>query len=110
MLVPVYLKLGAGAENSLLLSFSFLFFLFFVCLFFKIAAAKARKESNLPATPASLKLASVQRFRGQFLGSENQVHSHFAARFPAPRSNPFPFYIPFLTKKVALSYPFLLNI
>ena len=83
MLVPVYLKLGAGADNSLLR--------FFFCsfVFFKIAAVRARKESSLPATPASLKLASNQRFRGQFLRSENQVHSHFAARTLAPRSNPF---------------------
>lgn len=80
MLVPVYLKLGAGADNSLLR---------FFFAFFKIAAVRARKESSLPATPASLKLASNQRFRGQFLRSENQVHSHFAARTLAPRSNPF---------------------
>ena len=76
MLVPVYLKLRAGADNSLPL-FCFCFCLF---VFFKIAAVRARKESILPATPASLKLASNQRFRGQFLRSENQVHSHFAAR------------------------------
>ena len=106
MLVPVYLKLGAGADNSLL---RFLFVCLLVC-FFKIAAVRARKESSLPATPASLKLASNQRFRGQFLRSENQVHSHFAARMLAPRSNPLPFYIPLLTEKVSLSYNFLLNI
>ena len=78
MLVPVYLKLRAGADNSLPRFFFFFFFFFF----FKIAAVRARKESILPATPASLKLASNQRFRGQFLRSENQVHmhSHFAAR------------------------------
>ena len=85
MLVPVYLKLRAGADNSL----PRFFFFFFLFVFFKIAAVRARKESILPATPASLKLASNQRFRGQFLRSENQVHSHFAARTLAPRSNPF---------------------
>ena len=96
-----------GADNSLL-RFFFLLVCWFV--FFKIAAVRARKESSLPATPASLKLASNQRFRGQFLRSENQVHSHFAARILAPRSNPLPFYIPLLTEKVPLSYNFLLNI
>ena len=107
MLVPVYLKLRAGADNSLPRVFFFFFCLF---VFFKIAAVRARKESILPATPASLKLASNQRFRGQFLRSENQVHSHFAARILAPRSNPLPFYIPLMTVKVPLSYNFLLNI